>query len=192
MSVNARASSRDDRRRRPLADLLRLVAQRLRLALAPEVVQHARATLERVGDRRVVGPGLSHDAARGLLVDGATVEQVTRGAAADGVRATLARVGIRPVTKRLWLDLDALLLDADPAGCVFAHDKVEGIALVDGGRRLVLSNDCDFGIAATSPPSARVAPKVVPTTGAPDFGELLVVDVARARRLLLDAALTPR
>ena len=64
---------------------------------------------------------------------------------------------------------------------MFAHDKIEGMALVRGGRSLVLTNDCDFGVAATSPPSAKVAAKIIPTTGAPDFGELLIVDLDRVK-----------
>jgi hypothetical protein len=43
---------------------------------------------------------------------------------------------------------------ADPSGRLFAHDKVEGIATLDGGRRIVLVDDCDFGVASTTPPSA--------------------------------------
>ena len=35
-----------------------------------------------------------------------------------------------------------------PDGSFFGHDKVEGVAVLDGGRRVVISNDSDFGIDA--------------------------------------------
>ena len=50
------------------------------------------------------------------------------------------------MTSSLYLDLDALLLSLDPQGRFFSHDKIEGVAALDGGREIVISNDSDFGI----------------------------------------------
>ncbi len=121
------------------------------------------------------------EAMKGGAVQEATLEKLTRGQTTEEARATLAGLGIQPVAKRLWLDLDAVLLAVDSSGRVFAHDKVEGIAIADGGRRVVLANDSDFGISSTNPPSARIASKIVPSTGSPDYGEFIVIDVDRLK-----------
>jgi hypothetical protein len=95
--------------------------------------------------------------------------------------ATLARAGITPVRKRLWLDLDGLLTSADPTGRLYSHDKIEGIALVDGGRRVVLTNDSDFGIMPTTPPSLGIVPKMMAPSHDADFGEFMVVDLDKLK-----------
>jgi hypothetical protein len=43
---------------------------------------------------------------------------------------------ITPVSKRLLVDMLAF---------VYTHDKAEGMALIDGGRTIAVSNDDDFG-----------------------------------------------
>ncbi|MGH9847228.1 MAG: HYR domain-containing protein, partial [Blastocatellia bacterium] len=93
--------------------------------------------------------------------------------------ATLAANNIRPVAKTLRVDLIALLGALDPAGKFFAHDKPEGIALIDGGKKLVVSNDSDFGILGTSPATFGMMPKISPGTGEVDYGEILIIDLAK-------------
>jgi hypothetical protein len=65
-----------------------------------------------------------------------------------------------------------------PTGGFFGHDKVEGVAVLDGGKRVILSNDNDFGISglANDAPPFQLAAKVLPN-GSVDDGELLEVDL---------------
>jgi hypothetical protein len=95
--------------------------------------------------------------------------------------SALAGVGVTPVTSSLFLDVAGLVSAISPTGAVFGHDKVEGVSVLDGGRRVVLSNDSDFGItdlpADASPPYALEA-KLLPN-GTQDAGELLVVDMTK-------------
>jgi len=86
------------------------------------------------------------------------------------------------VTKKLDLDLGALVTRIDPSGAFFGHDKVEGVAVLDGGSTLVISNDSDFGLAglATDTPPFTLKPKTLPG-GKQDSGEILVVDMTRLR-----------
>lgn len=138
-------------------------------------------------------PGDFVDEVRGLLVGGTTtIEALARARPTAEARAALAAAAIVPVTKTLALDVSALLRDLDPAGELYAHDKLEGLALQGGGRRVVLSNDSDFGIDATDPPSHAVAAKTISTTGAIDTTEVLVVDLARlpARTVTSTVAIT--
>jgi hypothetical protein len=52
------------------------------------------------------------------------------------------------------------------------------MALVENGRRLILSNDNDFGVDSTVPPSFGIAPKQVPSLpGMTDRTELLFIDL---------------
>lgn len=84
-----------------------------------------------------------------------------------------------------FLDLDATLGTIDPTFSYIDHDKVEGVAVLDSGRKLLISNDSDFGIAgtvdtpdpATRPP--QLMPEVQPMTGRQDNGKFLVIDTAR-------------
>ena len=138
-----------------------------------------------------VGPlstlaGASYDgAAGGLLVGGSTVEKLATGPAAAlttaAARTALIANGITPVTKTLKLDLSAALAKLDPAGMFFGHDKIEGIYPIDGGTKLMISNDSDFGLKGIVAGSANpyvLDPKIL-ADGTQDDGEYLEVDLAR-------------
>ncbi|MBN9195651.1 MAG: hypothetical protein J0I44_06220, partial [Microbacterium sp.] len=83
----------------------------------------------------------------------------------------------------------------------FGHDKVEGIDLFDNGRKLLVSNDSDFGIDglsdAAGAPSSTVAPpftlhaKTLPN-GQQDDGAYLVVDLAKVANAVQTATVTIR
>lgn len=131
-----------------------------------------------------VGPlatvaGAGYDASHGgLLVAGKTLEKLTVGQTTAEAAATFAKAGITTVKQSVYLDLDALLLSLEPQGRFFSHDKIEGVAALDGGQRLVISNDSDFGIAgiANAAPPWLLQPKISPATGKQDDGEYLEID----------------
>jgi hypothetical protein len=81
------------------------------------------------------------------------------------------------VTKKLYLDLGALTEAAAPGGTFFDHDKIEGVAVLDGGRRLIVSNDSDFGISGSTGDAAPfgLVAKTRPD-GTVDDGQFLVID----------------
>ena len=126
--------------------------------------------------------GATYDGAHGgLLVGGKTIEELTTGEATSDAAATLAAAHITPVTEAVDLDINALLLSLDAQGRFYSHDKIEGVAALDGGREIVISNDSDFGIAGvtgTAPPWQLQA-KLSPATGEQDNGEYLVIDTTR-------------
>lgn len=125
--------------------------------------------------------GSTYDATRGgLLVGGRSVEAIAGTGNTAQTTAALAAAGITPVTSSLFLDVAGLVSSIDPRGGYFGHDKVEGVAVVDGGRRLVISNDSDFGIGGVTNESApyQLAPKLLPD-GRQDVGELLDVEMAK-------------
>ena len=139
-----------------------------------------------------VGPdshvaGATYDGANGgLLIGGQTIERTVLGQNTATATATLAADHITPVTSSLDVDVNALLLSLDPQGRFFAHDKIEGVAVLDGGHEIVISNDSDFGIAgvtgsAASPdsPPWTLVPKISPATGKQDDGEYLSIDPDR-------------
>jgi hypothetical protein len=73
-----------------------------------------------------------------------------------------------------------MLLSLDPQARFFSHDKIEGVAALEHGREIVISNDSDFGIAgvtSTAPPWQLEA-KISPATGQQDDGEYLEIDPA--------------
>jgi hypothetical protein len=134
-----------------------------------------------------VGPhaklaGAAYDGAHGgLLAGGKTIEELTAGEATSDAAATLAAAHITPVAEAVDLDINALLLSLDARGRFYSHDKIEGVAALDGGREIVISNDSDFGIAGvtgTAPPWQLQA-KLSPATGEQDNGEYLVIDTSR-------------
>jgi len=115
------------------------------------------------------------------LVGGKTIENLTKGEDTAAAQATLTGANITPVSATLFLDVDALLLGLDPQGRFFSHDKLEGVAVLDGGRQIVISNDSDFGVSGVtnqSPPWLLQA-KISPATGLQDDGEYLVIDTSR-------------
>ncbi len=73
--------------------------------------------------------------------------------------------------------LGALVSATAPDGSFYNHDKVEGLAILRGGRKIIISNDSDFGVAGSqgsTPPYTLVA-KTAPD-GSVDTGEFLVID----------------
>jgi hypothetical protein len=128
-------------------------------------------------------PGAVYEADCGGLLVGAkqqSVEAYAGDAGTEAARAALTAAGITPVAKEPYLDLGALVTGLDPAGGFFGHDKVEGVAVTDGGRTLVLANDSDFGVDAATgdtPPFGLHA-KTLPD-GRQDDGEYLAVDTTR-------------
>ena len=134
-----------------------------------------------VGPNEAV-PGATYDGASGgLLIGGSTIEKTVLGENTAAATATLAANHITPVTESLYIDLDALLLSLDPQARFFSHDKLEGVAALNGGHEIVISNDSDFGISAalgTTPPYTLQA-KISPATGKQDDGEYLAIDIDR-------------
>ena len=124
-------------------------------------------------------PDARYDKDLGLTVDGRSLEQTVGTSDTDAARSVLAGDGIQPVTSRLRLDLGALVTNLGPDGQFYGHDKVEGVATTDGGRRLVISNDNDFGLdgLATDTPPYALHAKALPT-GVQDTGEYLVIDAS--------------
>ena len=119
------------------------------------------------------------DSDKGLLAGGKTLEALVSRLTTSQALSTLAANNIKPVSKTLKVDLIALFTSLNPAGKFFPHDKIEGIALIDGGKKLVVSDDSDFGVLPTNPVSLGLAAKTLPTTGDLDYGEILIVDLAK-------------
>ncbi|RLV48413.1 esterase-like activity of phytase family protein [Nocardioides mangrovicus] len=92
--------------------------------------------------------------------------------------SNLRAAGITPVSSSLYLDVAGLVTRIDPTGDFFGHDKIEGVAVVDHGRRLVISNDSDFGISGVNETTApfTLQAKILPN-GQQDDGELLQIDL---------------
>ena len=88
------------------------------------------------------------DGPLGRLYAGKTVDALLNRAGLDGA-------AIRPVSKTLAVDLMALAV-------TYPHDKPEGLALVHGGKTLVVVNDDDFGVTGLGP---TVVPKLNPAGG---------------------------
>ena len=114
------------------------------------------------------------------MVGGGTLEHLVGKDNTADAQAALLSAGIRPVSSSLFLDIGGLVTAIDPTGGFFGHDKVEGVAVLDGGRRVVLSNDSDFGTSgvADAAPPYTLQPKVLPN-GSIDDGELLEVDLSK-------------
>ncbi|WP_322754763.1 esterase-like activity of phytase family protein [Frankia sp. Cas3] len=139
-------------------------------------------------------PGAVYNAAKGGLLVGPnqrTIEAYVGTATTVNAAAALAAVGITPAAKSLNLDLGALLTGLDPAGGFFGHDKIEGVAVADGGRTIVISNDSDFGIdgVTNSTPPFQLHPKVLPN-GTQDDGEFLAIDTTRLPAAVSTATVT--
>lgn len=126
-------------------------------------------------------PGATYDAAKGgLLVDGKPIETMVGVVPTADAVAALRKAGITPVTKTGNLDLSALLVSLDDEGRFFGHDKIEGIATLDGGKTVYIANDSDFGLAASTgeQPPFGLKPKTLPD-GVQDTGEVLAVDTTK-------------
>jgi hypothetical protein len=119
----------------------------------------------------------------GLLIAGKTIEATVWGQKTAEARSTLEADGIKPVNPTLFLDVDKLLSELNPTDAFFDHDKVEGVALLEGGNRVVISNDNDFGISEVEASATesglpwRLVPKILPATGKQDDGEYLEIDM---------------
>ncbi|MFI7588655.1 esterase-like activity of phytase family protein [Spongisporangium articulatum] len=126
-------------------------------------------------------PGAVYDGANGgLLVGGRTLEQLVGDTDTATATATLAGAGITLGTKTLTLDVAGLVSTLNPDGAFFGHDKVEGVAALNGGTKLVISNDNDFGLGGldTKTNPWTLQPKILPD-GTQDDGEVLSVDLTR-------------
>jgi len=130
-------------------------------------------------------PGATYNgAAGGLLIGGKTIESTVSSTAdftTANAAAALEAEGITPVGASLYLDVDALLGSLDPQYRFFSHDKVEGVAALDGGNEIVISNDSDFGISGVTNTSApwQLQAKISPATGEQDDGEYLAIDMSK-------------
>jgi Esterase-like activity of phytase/Bacterial Ig domain len=138
-------------------------------------------------------PGATYDATKGLLVGGKTIEALSLSSDGDPLTTADALsayqgLGIKPVAESQYLDLDSMLASLDPNPVdgysrFFSHDKVEGVAALDGGKTLIISNDNDFGISdisdATPNPPYNLEMKVSPATGQQDNGEFLRIDMTK-------------
>lgn len=135
-----------------------------------------------------VGPAASISGATydgpngGLLINGSpnkTLDLLVLGQDTATSKATLAAKGITVASKSLYLDIGNMLTRLDPQWRFFSHDKIEGVAVLNDGSKIVISNDSDFGIDGltnnTSPFTLHA--KTSPTTGKQDDGEYLVIDM---------------
>jgi len=140
-----------------------------------------------VGPNEAVPGATYNGAAGGLLIGGSTIEKLTLGQTTAQAAATLAADHITPGSTPAtpYIDVNALLLSLDPQARFFSHDKIEGVAALNGGHEIVISNDSDFGISgvtgASSPntPPWTLQAKISPVTGKQDDGEYLAIDIDR-------------
>lgn len=132
-----------------------------------------------IGPASTVG-GASYDPSLGLTVGGASLEALTAKKTTAAAATALAAVGIAPAPKTLTLDLGAYLTRLSPRGFFYGHDKVEGVAVVDHGRKLVIANDSDFGISGVTGSTApfTLVAKTQPN-GTQDDGEILTIDLTK-------------
>jgi len=72
--------------------------------------------------------------------------------------------------------------------------RFEGVVALQGGRKLVIPNDSDFGIAGVSSntPPCSLTSKIVPATGKQGDGEFLEVDLTRLPAALDTATIDVR
>jgi hypothetical protein len=137
------------------------------------------STATDIGPASTVAGATYDGGAGGLRVGGQTLEALVAGLDVPGATSTLEANGITPVTKALYLDVGGAIDALDPLGRFFAHDKIEGVALQNGGAAVVLSNDSDFGIdgVTNATPPLMLHPKLRLATGTPDDGEFLRIDL---------------
>jgi hypothetical protein len=137
--------------------------------------------------------GASYDPSLGLTVGGKTLEALTAKKSTAEAASALATAGITPAAKTLTLDLGAYLTSLNPRGFFYGHDKIEGVAVIDHGRKLVLANDSDFGISGVTGATApfTLVAKTQPD-GTPDDGEILTIDLTRVSAPSSTATVTLR
>jgi hypothetical protein len=128
-----------------------------------------------------------------LKIDGKSPEAFVGTDGTSAALAALTKAGVHVAQKQPYLEVGTLVTQLDPAGKLFAHDKVEGVATTNGGKTLYLSNDDDFGIdtIAVDPDGKwTVHQKVLPSTGQPDNGEILKVDTTKLPAALKTVTVT--
>ena len=125
--------------------------------------------------------GSTYDAGKGgLLVNGETIEAIAGKKSTINASTALQQNGITPVSSSLFLDVAGLVTAIDPTGKFYGHDKLEGVAVLHGGREVVISNDSDFGIDGVTNASApfHLHAKTLPD-GTQDTLQLLKVDLSK-------------
>ncbi len=123
---------------------------------------------------------------KGLTIGGNSLEKLLGTQTTAQAFTTLTTNGITPVAKGStpYLDFGALITTLDPTGHFFGHDKVEGVAVINGGTQIVISNDSDFniggvnGLGANNTAPYQLVGKTT-SAGIYDDGEYLVVNLTR-------------
>lgn len=128
----------------------------------------------------------------GLLINGKSIEDTVladnkaTATQMSSVQTLLESNGITPVSSTPYLDINGLLGSLDPSYGFYSHDKVEGVAVLNDGQELVISNDSDFGITAANflnginkDNGYSLVAKLSPVTGQQDNGEYLAIDMNR-------------
>jgi hypothetical protein len=100
------------------------------------------------------------NSADGLKIGGQTIEQMSV--------SDLASNNIVPTSKQLLVDMLAF---------GYTHDKAEGMALIDGGRTIAVSNDDDFGV--TDDGNGHLLQKLLPS-GLVDHNEVWFFRLSRS------------
>lgn len=132
------------------------------------------------------------DAPLGLLINGESIEDTVlsdnkaTATQTSSAETLLESNGITPVSSTPYLDINGLLGSLDPSYGFYSHDKVEGVAVLKGGKELVISNDSDFGISAANfvngtdkSDGYSLVTKLSPVTGQQDNGDYLAIDMSR-------------
>jgi hypothetical protein len=130
---------------------------------------------------------------KGYLINGKSIEAYVGQAGTAAATKLLEDAGVTPVGKSPYLDVGALVTQADPSGFFFGHDKIEGVATTDGGKTVYLSNDSDFGLDHTNEAAGpyTLHQKTLPN-GKVDDGEVLAVDTSKLPLVLGTATVTIR
>jgi hypothetical protein len=128
---------------------------------------------------------------KGYLIGGKSIDAYVGQADTASATKLLEDAGVTPVGKAPYLDMGSLVTQADPSGFYFGHDKVEGVAVADGGRTVYLANDSDFGLDHTNEAAGpyTLHQKTLPN-GKVDDGEVLAVDMTRLPLVLGTATVT--
>ena len=99
----------------------------------------------------------------GLLFGGKTIDELTD--------AEISSNNIKPVTKELVADILAI-----PGG--YAHDKAEGLAIINNNMIAVV-NDDDFGIVSPATPDNTIIQKVLPSTMKTDQNVIYFIPLSK-------------
>ncbi len=130
---------------------------------------------------------------KGYLINGKSIDGYVGQAGTAAATKLLEDAGVTPVGKAPYLDMGALVTQAEPSGFFFGHDKIEGVATTDGGKTVYLSNDSDFGLDHTNEAAGpyTLHQKTLPN-GKVDDGEVLAVDASKLPLVLGTATVTIR